>query len=105
MRCNQKLKSAALAFLLVPLATVPAEAATSGPAMPWDVGLSNLSQNITGPTAYAFILMAIVVTGLYWAFTRHSEGGNRLAQIVFGGAIALGAVALLGALGISAAVL
>ena len=92
-----------LAALALAVAT-PAGAVTSGPSMPWDTGVANLAENITGPTAYFFVLIAIVITGLYWAFTRHSEGGNRLAQIIFGAAIALGAVALLTALGISAAI-
>lgn len=72
--------------------------------MPWDSGLANLAENITGPTARALIIIAIVITGLAWAFTEHGTGGRRLSQIVFGAAIALGAVALLTALGITGAV-
>ena len=72
--------------------------------MPWDTGLANLADNITGPTARALIIIAIVVSGIAWAFTEHGTGGRRLSQIVFGAAIALGAVALLTALGITAAV-
>ncbi len=102
MPSKRKLLPALVAFAAG--VSAPAGAVTSGPSMPWDAGISNLAENITGPTAYFFVLIAIVITGLYWAFTRHSEGGNRLAQIVFGAAIALGAVALLTALGISATV-
>ena len=66
-------------------------------------GLANLADNLTGPTARALILIAIVVSGVAWAFTEHGTGGRRLSQIVFGAAIALGAVALLTALGITGA--
>ena len=93
-----------LTSALVVLAVAPAAHATTGGApMPWDTGLANLADNLTGPTARALILIAIVVSGVAWAFTEHGTGGRRLSQIVFGAAIALGAVALLTALGITVA--
>ncbi len=86
------------------LAASAAQASSSGAPMPWDTGLSNLAANITGPTARAAVIIAIVISGLAWAFTEHGTGGRRLSQIVFGAAIALGAVAMLTALGITGAV-
>jgi type IV secretion system protein VirB2 len=71
--------------------------------MPWDTPLQNLLANLSGPTARVLIIAAIVACGLLWAFTRNEEGLKRLAQIVFGGAIALGAVALMGSLGFAGA--
>ena len=73
--------------------------------MPWDTPLQNLLSNLTGPTARALVVIAIVACGLLWAFTRNEEGLKRLGQIAFGGAIALGAVALTANLGFAGAVI
>ena len=80
-------------------------AAGGGSPMPWDTPLQNLLGNLTGPTARALILIAIVACGLLWAFTRNEEGLKRLGQVAFGGAIAMGAVAMLASLGFAGAVL
>ena len=94
---------AALSFLTV-LAS-PAFASSAGAPMPWDTPLQNLLDNLTGPTARALVLIAIVGCGLLWAFTRNEEGLKKLGQIAFGGAIALGAVTLLASLGFASATL
>ena len=85
--------------------TRAALAAGGGSPMPWDTPLQNLLGNLTGPTARALILIAIVACGLLWAFTRNEEGLKRLGQVAFGGAIAMGAVAMLASLGFAGAVL
>ena len=77
----------------------------AGPAMPWDTAVDNLLQNLSGPTARALVLVAIVATGLMWAFTRNEEGLKRVGQIAFGGAIAMGAVTLFANLGFAAGAL
>jgi type IV secretion system protein TrbC len=82
-----------------------ASAAGGGSPMPWDTPLQNLLGNLTGPTTRALILIAIVACGLLWAFTRNEEGLKRLGQVAFGGAIAMGAVAMLASLGFAGAVL
>ncbi len=54
---------------------------------PWERAASNLELSFTGPIARSLALVAIVVGGLMW---RAGEGGSRtLANIVFGGGIAL----------------
>ena len=93
--------AAALLFTV----TSTALASTGGAAMPWDTPLQNLLSNLTGPTARALVVIAIVACGLLWAFTRNEEGLKRLGQIAFGGAIALGAVALTANLGFAGAVI
>ena len=90
--------------LLAGLAS-PAFASSAGAPMPWDTPLQNLLDNLTGPTARALVLIAIVGCGLLWAFTRNEEGLKKLGQIAFGGAIALGAVTLLASLGFATATL
>lgn len=79
--------------------------AGGGSPMPWDTPLQNLLGNLTGPTARALVLIAIVACGLLWAFTRNEEGLKRLGQVAFGGAIAMGAVTMLASLGFAGAVL
>jgi type IV secretion system protein VirB2 len=95
----------AFATCLTSLGTRAALAAGGGSPMPWDTPLQNLLGNLTGPTARALILIAIVACGLLWAFTRNEEGLKRLGQVAFGGAIAMGAVAMLASLGFAGAVL
>ncbi len=92
-----------LACLLVLLAAPAAHATTGGPAMPWDTGLSNLVNNLTGTVARLGIIAAIVIAGITWAFTEHGTGGRKLSQIVFGGGVALAAVSFLANLGFTGA--
>jgi type IV secretion system protein TrbC len=87
------------------LAVGASRAYATGPAMPWDGPLDNLLQNLSGPTARALVLVAIVATGLLWAFTRNEEGLKRMGQIAFGAAIAMGAVTLFANLGLTAGAL
>ena len=56
--------------------------------MPWETPLQTVESSLTGPVAKAVGVIAIVVTGLGFAF---SEGGSALRKgigIVFGLAIA-----------------
>ena len=94
---------AALVITLSVFCAPAAFASTGGASMPWDAPLQRLLSNLTGPTARALVVIAIVVCGLLWAYTRNEEGLKRLGQIAFGGAIALGAVTMLTSLGFSGA--
>jgi type IV secretion system protein VirB2 len=94
-----------MALVILAAMTPAASATTGGAPMPWDTPLQALLDNLTGPTARALVLIAIVGCGLLWAFTRNEEGLKKLGQIAFGGAIALGAVTLLASLGFAAATL
>jgi type IV secretion system protein VirB2 len=83
--------SAALAILAGVagvLAVGPASAAGAGAAMPWEGPLDTIMQSLSGPVAKAVGIIAIVLTGLGFAF---AEGGSALRKgigIVFGLAIA-----------------
>jgi len=81
----------------------PVWAAGAGSTMPWDGPLQALVNNLTGTTARALVLLAVVGAGLLWAFTRNEEGLKKLGQITFGGAIALGAATLMASLGFAGA--
>lgn len=93
------------ALLVLPLATSAAFASTGGATMPWDGPLQRLLDNLSGPTARALVLIAIVGCGLFWAFTRNEEGLKKLGQIAFGGAIAMGATVMLTSLGFTGALM
>ena len=76
--------AAALAIALA--AALPAHAAGSG--MPWEGPLTTVMQSLSGPVAKAVGIIAIVLTGLGFAF---AEGGSAMRKgigIVFGLAIA-----------------
>jgi type IV secretion system protein VirB2 len=80
-------------------------AGTGGAGMPWDAPLTNLMNNLAGPTARALTVIAIVGCGLVWALTHNEAGLRRLGQVAFGGAIAMGAVVMMASLGFAGAVL
>ncbi len=66
----------------------PALAAGSGTAMPWEGPLTTIMNSLAGPVAKAIGVIAIVITGLGFAF---AEGGSAMRKgigIVFGLAIA-----------------
>ena len=66
----------------------PAWAAGAGTAMPWESPLTTVQNSLSGPVAKAIGIIAIVVTGLGFAF---AEGGSAMRKgigIVFGLAIA-----------------
>lgn len=98
------LRTAGAAIALVCLVAPNAFASGAGAAMPWDTPLQNLLNNLTGPTARALVIIAIVACGLLWAFTRNEEGLKKLGQVAFGGAIAMGAVVMMANLGFAGAV-
>jgi type IV secretory pathway VirB2 component (pilin) len=76
------------AFVALCLA-LPANAGTTGgTAMPWETPLQTVEASLSGPVAKAVGIIAIVVTGLGFAF---AEGGSAMRKgigIVFGLAIA-----------------
>ncbi|HYN21021.1 MAG TPA: TrbC/VirB2 family protein [Thermoanaerobaculia bacterium] len=89
-------------LFLVLLAALPAQAfaSTGGPSLPWDSAVQTLVDNLSGPLAHAAVIGALVIAGALWAFSEHQTGVKRLSQVVFGGAVAVGAVDLAGTLGI-----
>jgi type IV secretion system protein VirB2 len=76
-----------------------AAAATSGPTMPWDGPLQTILNSLSGTVAHVLITVAVIVTGLVFAFTEHGSGARRLFGVAFGGAIALGALSFMTAVG------
>jgi type IV secretion system protein VirB2 len=79
-------------------------AATDGPSMPWNGPLDAVVTNLSGPTGHALVLLAIMISGIIWAFTRHEEGGKKIGQIAVGGSLILGAATLMASFGFSGAV-
>ena len=72
---------------LLMLAAVPLLAA----ANPWENAINNIQTAFTGPIGRGLSLVAIVVTGLMFAFGE--PGGKKaLAGVLFGLSMAMGAV-------------
>jgi type IV secretion system protein VirB2 len=70
------------------LVASPAWAAGTGTAMPWEAPLTTIQNSLAGPVAKAIGVIAIVITGLGFAF---AEGGSAMRKgvgIVFGLAVA-----------------
>ncbi len=85
--------------LLVVAVPELASATPAGSAMPWDTPLTNLLNNLQGTVARIAITIAIVLTGLIFAFGEAGSGLRKVMGIAFGGALALGALAFMTALG------
>lgn len=85
---GRNLRTAVMVAGIAMLVAGPAWAAGGGTAMPWETPLETIMQSLSGPVAKAVGIIAIVLTGLGFAF---SEGGSVLRRgigIVFGLAIA-----------------
>ena len=76
-----------------------AHATPSGPSMPWDAPLQTLLDNLQGTVARILVTVAVVITGLLFAFGESGGAFRRVFGIAFGAAIALGAVTVLSSLG------
>ena len=88
-----------LALAAVVASAAEAGAATSGPPMPWDGPLEMILASLSGTVAHVLITVAVIVTGLVFAFTEHGSGARRLFGVAFGGALALGALSFMTAVG------
>ncbi len=96
----QSLRSAlSLAISGVLTLGAPAGAATAGPAMPWDTPLQTILNSLSGTVAHILITVAVITTGLVFAFTEHGAGARRLFGVAFGGALALAALSFMTAVG------
>lgn len=73
-------------FLLLPSAAFAA-----GTGMPWETPLQNILDSVTGPVAKAAAIVAIVLTGLGFAFGESGTVMRRIVGIVFGLSIAFAA--------------
>jgi type IV secretion system protein VirB2 len=74
----------------------PAFAAGGGTSMPWETPLMTIQNSLAGPVARAIGIIAIITTGLGFAF---AEGGSVLRRgigIVFGLAVAFTATTFVG---------
>ena len=92
----------ALAFAFPTLAL----AAGQGTAMPWNPILNLLAQNLTGPTAYALVIIAAFVALIAWALLDETRHLYRAGKVVIVGGIfvALAGGTLLSTFNISGAV-
>jgi type IV secretion system protein VirB2 len=88
VRLRDRSQTAMIAAGVMVMLATPAWASGSGTAMPWEAPLTTIENSLSGPVAKAVGVIAIVVTGLGFAF---AEGGSAMRKgigIVFGLAIA-----------------
>ena len=93
------LRAAAVTALLAVAGADVAQATPSGPSMPWDAPLTVLLDNLQGTVARILVTVAVVITGLLFAFGEAGGAFRRVFGIAFGAAIALGALTVLSSLG------
>ena len=89
----------ALGGLALLVAPEVAHATPSGPSMPWDAPLQTLLDNLQGTVARILVTVAVVITGLLFAFGESGGAFRRVFGIAFGAAIALGSLTVLSSLG------
>jgi type IV secretion system protein TrbC len=94
-----------ISALAVAVAAQNALAAVSGPGMPWDTPLERIRDSVSGTVAHILVTVAVITTGLIFAFTEAGTGARRLFGVAFGGALALGAIAFMTAVGFAGALL
>ncbi len=88
VRLKDRSRTAMIAAGVTVMLATPAWASGSGTAMPWEAPLTTIQNSLSGPVAKAVGIIAIVITGLGFAF---AEGGSAMRKgvgIVFGLAIA-----------------
>ena len=76
------------------MGTGAALASSGGGNMPWDGPLTNIQTDLSGTVAHVFIIIAIVATGLMWAFGEHGSSMRKVMGIAAGGSMALGGVSV-----------
>ena len=86
-----------LGMLMATQAHATAMAGATTGSLPWDGPIASIVNDLSGPIAKGFIIAAIVVTGLMWAFGEHGSSMKKVMGIAAGGALALGAVSFVGA--------
>jgi type IV secretory pathway VirB2 component (pilin) len=80
-------------------------ATQTGPAMPWDGPLNNIMQNLTGRIARIATVISIVLAGISYMFAGEIPFGRAITGVAIGGAVALGAIQFMTAIGLTGAVL
>jgi type IV secretory pathway VirB2 component (pilin) len=103
MMVANRMSATRLAFALELVLVRAAIAATSGPTMPWDTPLSTIRDSLSGTVAHILVTVAVITTGLVFAFSEAGTGARRLFGVAFGGAIALGALSVMTAIGFAGA--
>jgi type IV secretory pathway VirB2 component (pilin) len=66
-------------------------AVATGGALPWDLPLTTLQNDLQGPVAHAVTTAAVIGTGIMWSVSEHGTGVRKMSSLAFGGACALGA--------------
>lgn len=90
--CKKLLQRHHSSFLIFAILFVPS--ISHAQAMPWESPLRRVLGSIQGPTLTILLTLAIIVSGLAFALGEAGGFWRRMAGIVFGGAVAVGAASL-----------
>lgn len=103
-----KLRRAFPLTLLIPMLLLavasPAFASATADTFPWTPVLQRIVDSLRGPVAHLLIMLSIVVSGFVFALVEMSYGMHRLMGVAFGGAIAIGVLTFMTAVGWTGAV-
>ena len=95
----------ALATVFLGLIASAAEA-SGGQSMPWDAGLTRLSDNISGPVGSAFLVLGCAYCGIKWMTSNEEKGGmGATVKFVFAGVLMVMPFQIMSSLGITGAIL
>lgn len=90
-----RLKHGASVFALFLAAQVSALAQVGVGADPWSQAAFNLQTAFTGPIGYSLLVVAVVLVGIFLAYSQ-GQGKEKLGSLVFGGAMIIGAIQFVG---------
>ncbi|KAB2966050.1 MAG: TrbC/VirB2 family protein [Thermoanaerobaculia bacterium] len=56
--------------------------------------LNSIIDALSGNVARALVVLGIIIAGIIWVFSGNSAGLRRLAQVILGGSLIVGAASL-----------
>ena len=89
------IKKASLFFMLM-IVAVSAQASMSGSGYPWESTLGEIWSSLSGPVAYGFAGIALLVSGFTVAFMDLQGGAKKFIQATLGISIVFGVTSILG---------
>src|SRR5207302_640881 len=96
---QQRRRGADAARRAAPGGRRPGPAAGYGPPLALGGAPQINLASLSGPVAHILITVAVIIPGLVFAFSGHGSGARPLFGVGFGGAIALGALSFMTAVG------
>lgn len=74
----------------------------TGDSLPWDTFIGKLASNLQGKIGPAAVVIALILAGAMWAFSRNMQAVKGVAIVLIAGTILLGGSQWIAATGFSA---